>query len=93
MLQAPGSELRRKPVLHRTTVQCRATLGTGKPVPLPYYKKTFGLKSVFMSEGEGEYAMKHILSYMLIIIYIALLPAYVIPRILYNVKQPRGRLE
>lgn len=41
MLQAPGSELRRKPVLHRTTVQCRATLGTDKPVPLPYYKKTF----------------------------------------------------
>lgn len=37
--------------------------------------------------------MKHIFSYMLIIIYIALLPAYVIPRILYNVKHPRGRLE
>ncbi len=35
-----------------------------------------------MSEGEGEYAMKHIFSYMRIIIYIALLPAYVIPRIL-----------
>lgn len=46
-----------------------------------------------MSEGEGEYAMKHIFSYMLIIIYIALQPAYVIPRILYNVKQPRGCLE
>lgn len=45
-----------------------------------------------MSEGEGEYAMKHIFSYMLIIIYIALLPEYVIPRILYNVKQPRGCL-
>ena len=37
--------------------------------------------------------MKHIFSYMLIIIYIALLPAYVIPRILYNVKHPRGCLE
>lgn len=43
MLQAPGSELRRKPVLHRTTLLCRTTPGTGKPVPLPYYKKTFGL--------------------------------------------------
>ena len=37
--------------------------------------------------------MKHIFSYMLIIIYIALLPAYVIPRILYNVKHLRGCLE
>lgn len=38
-----------------------------------------------MSEGDGEYAMKYIfnlLGYMLIIICIALLPAYVIPRIL-----------
>lgn len=37
--------------------------------------------------------MKYIFSYMLIFICIALLPAYVIPRILYNVKQPRGCLE
>lgn len=34
--------------------------------------------------------MKHIFSYMLIIICIALLPAYVIPRILYNVKHSQG---
>lgn len=38
-----------------------------------------------MSEGDGEYAMKYIfnlIGYMLIIICIALLLAYVIPRIL-----------